>query len=66
LTSIQEVLTTTTFPATKAASFSYNDSALGQRTFLALNDAVDGFNSFTDAIIEITGFLGRLDDIKII
>ena len=66
LTSIQEVLTTTTFPATKAASFSYNDSALGQRTFLALNDAVDGFNSFTDAIIEITGFLGRLDDIKIL
>jgi serralysin len=58
---IQSVLTTNTFLADKAATFS-----LGSRTFLALNDSTAGFLPNKDAIVEITGFTGDLDNLAII
>ncbi|MBD2520557.1 hypothetical protein H6G93_37590 [Nostoc sp. FACHB-973] len=48
-------LTTTSFASNSAAQFSF-----GSRTFVAINDATDGFNTNTDAIIEVTDFAGTL------
>ncbi|MBD2512496.1 hypothetical protein H6G91_35730 [Nostoc muscorum FACHB-395] len=48
-------LTTTSFASNSAAQFSF-----GSRTFVAINDATAGFNTNTDAIIEVTGFAGTL------
>jgi hypothetical protein len=36
------------------------------RTFLAINDSIAGFQQDKDAIIEITGFSGKLTDLAII
>jgi serralysin len=58
---IQQVLTTSQFVANGAASFTF-----GSRTFLALNDAIAGFNSSRDSIIEITGYSGNLGQLGII
>jgi subtilisin-like proprotein convertase family protein len=49
-------LTATAFKSNFAAQFS-----LGQRTFVAINDATAGFNAATDAIIEVTGLTGTLN-----
>jgi uncharacterized protein len=49
------------FRANQAATFS-----LGSQTFLALNDGIAGFLSSSDAIIEITGFSGSLNNLAII
>jgi hypothetical protein len=58
--SISTLLTTSTFIANKAASFSYADPSGVSRNFIALNDATAGYQSSTDAIIEITGYTGLL------
>ncbi|MEL4896316.1 Ig-like domain-containing protein [Crocosphaera sp. Alani8] len=60
-TAILTVLTTNDFLADGAATFTF-----GTRTFVALNDNVDGFAADTDAIIEITGFSNKLDNLAII
>ena len=53
-----------TFAANGAALFSF--PAPGQtRTFLALNDATQGFDASKDAIIEITGYTGDLNNLTI-
>ena len=65
-TSIQSLLTAASFTASQAATFSYNDPNIGQRTFLALNDNTAGFNELTDGIIEITGFQGTLTNLSVI
>ncbi|BAZ84514.1 hypothetical protein NIES806_07030 [Dolichospermum compactum NIES-806] len=49
-------LTAAAFGSNFAAQFSF-----GQKTFVAINDATAGFNSSTDAIIEITGLTGTLN-----
>ncbi|MBU7587355.1 MAG: hypothetical protein KAF91_31745 [Nostoc sp. TH1S01] len=54
-TGIASKLTATDFGANSAAQFSF-----GTRTFVAINDATAGFNAQTDAIIEVTGFIGTL------
>ena len=49
--SISTLLNSNMFLTNSAATFSY-----GARQFIAFNDATSGYNSATDAIIEITGF----------
>ncbi len=48
-------LTNSNFGANLAAQFTF-----GSRTFVAINDTTSGFNSSTDAIIEVTGLTGTL------
>ena len=62
---ISAVLSTTTFLANRAATFSYLDGTT-TRTFLALNNGTAGFSSTTDAIIDITGFSGSLSNLAIV
>ncbi len=53
---IGSVLTTNKFTANSAAQFT-----VGSRNFVAINDAIAGFNPNTDAIIEVTGLTGTLN-----
>ena len=62
---ISAVLTTTTFLANRAATFSFVDGG-ATRTFVALNNGTAGFSSTTDAIIDITGFSGSLTNLAIV
>lgn len=57
---LQNLLTEADFQANLAATFS-----LGSRTFVALNDGIDGFVARTDALIDITGFMGDLSQLSI-
>ncbi|MBD2514093.1 hypothetical protein H6G93_03560 [Nostoc sp. FACHB-973] len=52
---------TTNFVVNGAATFSF-----GSRTFLALNDRTTGFQSTSDAVIEISGFSGSLTNLAIV
>ncbi|MBW4617368.1 MAG: hypothetical protein KME21_29960 [Desmonostoc vinosum HA7617-LM4] len=61
---IKSLLTTTTFLANKAATFSVGTGA-STRTFLAINNNSNGFNALSDAVIEITGYQGSLTDLAI-
>jgi Ca2+-binding RTX toxin-like protein len=63
-TKIESLLTTTAFTANGAAAFSFG-SGTGLRTFVALNDAVAGFQAGTDGIVEITGYTGLLANLQI-
>ena len=65
-TSIPTLLTATTFLANRAATFSYADPSGTSRSFIAINDATAGYQSSTDAIIEITGYIGSLDSLQVI
>ncbi|MFN6473822.1 MAG: beta strand repeat-containing protein [Nostoc sp. SerVER01] len=60
-TGISAVLTSSSFVANGAATFSF-----GSRTFLALNNGSAGFQSSSNAVIEITGFSGSLNNLAII
>ncbi len=64
-TSISSLLTSTSFLANRAASFSYADPSSVSRSFIALNNGTAGYQSSTDAIIEITGYAGSLSDLQI-
>jgi hypothetical protein len=64
-TSISSLLTSTSFLANRAASFSYADPSGVSRSFIALNNGSAGYQSSTDAIIEITGYAGSLNDLQI-
>jgi VCBS repeat-containing protein len=58
-------LTTEQFKANCAAVFSlYNSES--HRWFVALNDAIPGFDAGRDALVEITGFTGQLVDLQVI
>ncbi|WP_457767374.1 Ig-like domain-containing protein [Cyanobium sp. ULC082] len=63
---IGAVLTPASFPALTttsvggAATFTF-----GTRTFLAINDGIAGFSATSDSILEITGFSGNLNQLKI-
>ena len=65
-TSISAVLTTSTFVANGAATFIYGDPSGLSRSFIALNDATAGYQSGSDAVIEITGYTGLLNSLQII
>ena len=63
---LSQLLNSVSFTANSSAVFRYEDSNMGQRTFLALNDNNAGFDSKRDAIIEITGFSGNLSALSVI
>jgi len=65
-THLGRLLSAVDFPAFGGAVFTYQDAAVGERTFLALNDRRAGFSSRTDAILEITGYSGNLSDLAVI
>jgi uncharacterized repeat protein (TIGR01451 family) len=58
-TGIGTALTTTNFAANYAAQFTFT-SGTTTRTFVAINDAIAGFNASTDSIVEVTGLTGTL------
>ena len=62
---IQSVLTTTTFAAAGAATFTFGSGPTA-RTFLALNDATAGFLATSDGIVEITGYSGSLANLAVV
>jgi hypothetical protein len=64
--SISTILTSQSFLANKAATFSYADPSGISRSFIALNDGVAGFSASNDAIVEITGYIGSLNTLQII
>ncbi len=64
-TGLASVLTTTSFLANQAATFSFG-SGPTTRTFVALNDGVAGFQASTDALLEITGYGGDLRGLAVI
>ncbi|BAY03518.1 hypothetical protein NIES19_27710 [Anabaena cylindrica PCC 7122] len=64
-TDIQAVLTNSSFAANGAATFTLGSGAT-QQTFVAINDDIAGFSAATDSIIEITGFSGNLNNLRII
>lgn len=62
---VASLLTASTFLPNKAATFSLGSGAT-TRTFVALNDAVAGFQAASDAVLEITGFSGDLGRLAVI
>jgi microcystin-dependent protein len=61
---ISAVLTPRSFAANRAVTFTVG-TGQRQQTFLALNDKTAGFSAGSDAIINITGYSGRLTDLAI-
>ena len=62
---VATLLTPTSFLASKAATFTLG-SGPTTRTFVALNDAVAGFQAATDGVLEITGYGGDLRGLAVI
>lgn len=62
---ISAVLTSATFLANRAATFTYG-TGVNVRTFVALNNGTAGFSSTTDAIIEITNYSGSLANLAVV
>ncbi|MGD1860688.1 MAG: bluetail domain-containing putative surface protein [Leptolyngbyaceae cyanobacterium] len=60
-TAIATVLSPAAFASSGAATFTAAD-----RTFLALNNDVAGFQAATDSIIEITGYSGNLSALSVV
>jgi len=60
--SIANLLTASSFSSYGTSAFTFR-SASGMRTFVALNDAMAGFQAGTDNVVEITGFTGILADL---
>ncbi|MGA7934488.1 MAG: bluetail domain-containing putative surface protein, partial [Kovacikia sp.] len=58
---IGNLLSSTNFVTNGAATFTF-----GTRRLVALNDVVPGFSEKTDAIVEITGFRGNLNNLAIV
>ncbi|MGF1521070.1 MAG: bluetail domain-containing putative surface protein, partial [Leptolyngbyaceae cyanobacterium] len=57
---IQAVLTDAAFVSNGAATFTFE-----QRTFVALNNSIAGYQQDTDSLIEITGYVGNLSALAI-
>lgn len=58
---IGELLTSGSFVANGAATFTFDS-----RRFVALNNSVAGFSDATDALVEITGFSGNINNLAIV
>ena len=63
--SLQSHLSSQQLPANGAAIVS-SSGGMAARWFLILNDSIAGYNASRDAIIEITGFTGRLSDMQVL
>jgi hypothetical protein len=62
-TIISAALSNTAFLANSGAAFTILDPVGITRTFVALNDSVNGFSAASDALVEITGYTGLLDNL---
>ncbi|MEO1634696.1 MAG: DUF4347 domain-containing protein [Cyanobacteria bacterium J06631_9] len=62
---LETALDSNSFTADSAAVFTVG-SGQSQQTFIALNDDTAGFQTNNDAIIEITGFTGNLNNLQIV
>jgi hypothetical protein len=62
---VATLLTANTFQANQAATFSFGSGSTS-RTFVALNDAVAGFQATGDALLEITGYSGDLRSLAVV
>jgi hypothetical protein len=54
------------FPADSAALFTIIDPFSGLRSYLALNNRVAGYSPATDAVIDISGYIGEFSDLLVI
>ena len=54
-TALAGLLTTSTFVAKGAATFTYGSGST-ERSFIAFNDSTAGFSAGSDAVVEITGY----------
>lgn len=62
---VAALLTPASFAPLKAATFSFG-SGSASRSFVALNDAVAGFQLGSDAVLEITGYSGDLRGLAVV
>ena len=62
---IQKVLSSGDFVSNGAAIFTFKSGGSTQ-TYLALNDSTAGFSERDDAIIEITGYSGNINDLSVV
>jgi hypothetical protein len=65
-TSIGNLLTSASFLANRAATFTYADPSGISRRFIALNDGYAGFNASSDGIVEITGYTRLIANLAVI
>ncbi|MBW4452746.1 MAG: hypothetical protein KME55_08615 [Nostoc indistinguendum CM1-VF10] len=65
LSDIQQILTAAAFVAKGAATFTLGKDN-HQQTFLVLNDNTNGFSALTDAVIEISGYKGSLNNLTVV
>jgi hypothetical protein len=64
--SLTALLPAEALPALGGAVVSFGTNTEASRTFLVLNDAVAGFSSSSDGLIEITGYSGEINDLRVI
>ena len=62
-TAITALLSSSVFMANSTAAFTSLDPVGITRTYVALNDGTDGFSPTSDALVEITGYSGLLDNL---
>jgi Ca2+-binding RTX toxin-like protein len=62
---ISQILTAQGFGAGLAATFTLGNGSTS-RTFLAMNDNQNGFQSNSDNIVEITGYRGQLSQLQVV
>jgi hypothetical protein len=65
-TKLGELLPASLLPAYGGAVLSLGSDPAGTRTFLVLNDGSAGYNAYLDSLIEITGYTGVLNDLRVI
>jgi serralysin len=58
---VAALLTTSNFVANGAATFT-----VGSSRFVALNNGIAGFQAASDAVIDITGFSGNINNLAIV
>ncbi|MEH2151936.1 VCBS domain-containing protein [Nostoc sp.] len=61
VTNVAALLTTSNFAANGAATFT-----VGSSRFVALNNGIAGFQAASDAVIDITGFSGNINNLAIV
>ena len=64
--SLAQHLSAARFPADSAALFTIIDPFSGLRSYLALNNRVAGYSPATDAVIDISGYIGEFSDLLVI
>jgi hypothetical protein len=64
--SLSALLPADALPALGGAVVSFGQGSSNQRTFLVLNDAVAGYSPSNDSLIELTGYTGLINDLRVI